>query len=224
MEMRKIFTICIILVHLFACIETTKKAEPPRDGVRYEGDSINFMKYTYKEGHLVSEEPFANNRMHGEAKYYYPNGKLRATIEYKEAKRNGIFVSYYETGEKHSDMPYVNGKINGVRRTYKKDGSPTMTCSYVNGEPIPPLEEYDAAGGKIKQPTIKFTASGGTLKMELSDRTFTSPAFFKIEKGKLIEIPTEKGIGRLSGAKRGVQIRAVYKSPRGAEGAVDAKY
>jgi hypothetical protein len=222
--MRKVFIVSVILLNFLSCIETTKKHEPPKDGVQYEGDSLNFTKYTYKEGKLVSEEPFVNGKIHGEAKHYYSNGKLRNTIEYREARRNGIFVYYYETGEKHSDIPYTNGKINGTRHNYKKDGSLTMVCSYVNGKPVPPLEEYDATGKKVKQPTIKFSTSGGILKMELSDKTFTSPSFYKIEKENLIEIPTERGVGRLSGGRKGVQIRAYYKSPRGAEGAVDAKY
>jgi hypothetical protein len=221
--MKNIFLIGI-LFSFFACVETTKKAGPPRDGVVYEGDSLNFVKYTYKEGYLASEEPFVNGRIHGVAKHYFSNGKPRTVIEYKEARRNGIMVSYYETGEKHGDIPYENGKINGTRHNYKKNGSLTMACTYVNGKPVPPLEEYDAAGVKFKQPVIKFSTSGGILKMELSDRTFSSVSFFKIEKEDLIEIPTEKSVGRLSGAKKGTKIRAHYRSPRGAEGAVDAKY
>ncbi|MDR2683855.1 MAG: hypothetical protein LBB53_00550 [Prevotellaceae bacterium] len=213
-----------ILFSFFACFETAKKPEPPRDGVVYEGDSLNFIKYTYKEGYLASEEPFVNRRIHGVAKHYYPDGKMRTKIEYKEAKRNGIMESYYETGEKHGDIPYENGKVHGTRHNYKKNGSPTMVCSYVNGKPVPPLEEYDANGAKIKQPVIKFSTSGGVLKMELSDRTCIVSSFCKIEKDNLIEIPTEKGVGRLPGAKKGTQIRAYYRSPRGAEGAVDAKY
>jgi hypothetical protein len=222
--MKKVFLAGIILFGIFACGETIKKTEPPRDGVLYDGDSLNFIKYTYKEGCLVGEEPFVNGRIHGEAKHYYSNGKLRTTIEYKEARRNGIMVSYYETGEKHGDIPYLNGKVHGTRHNYKKDGSLTMVCSYVEGKPVPPLEEYDVTGEKIKQPTIKFSTSGGTLKMELSNRAYTAPEFFKIEKGNLVEISTVKGVGHLSGAKKGTQIRAYYKTPRGAEGAVDAKY
>jgi hypothetical protein len=60
--------------------------------------------------------------------------------------------------------------------------------------------------------------------MELSDKAYTSASFFKIVNGELQDIKTEKGIGLLYGAKKGTQIRAYYKSPRGAEGAVDAKY
>jgi hypothetical protein len=222
--MKNILLISLLSISLFACNESTKKPAPPRDGVLYEGDSLNFVKYTYKNGLLVSEEPFADGKIHGVAKHYFQNGNLRNTIEYKEARRNGTMITYYETGEKHGDVPYLNGKIHGTRHNYKKDGSPTMTCSYVNGKPVPPLEEYDAAGEKIKQPTIKFSTSGGVLKMELSNRTYTNVSFYKIVKNELIEIPTEKGIGRLSGAVKGTQIRAQYRSPRGAEGAVDAKY
>jgi hypothetical protein len=222
--MKRIVLLSIISLCIFACGETVKKPVPPRDGVQYEGDSINFIKYTYKEGVLISEEPFVNNKMHGVAKHYYQNGNLRNTIEYKDAKRNGVMLFYYETGEKHSDIPYLNGKVNGTRHNYKKDGSLTMVCSFVEGKPIPPLEEYDAGGKLIKQPVIKFSTSGGVLKMELSDRTFTASSFFKIVKGELVEIPSEKGVGRLPGASKGIQIRAHYKSPRGAEGAVDAKY
>jgi hypothetical protein len=225
-DMKKVFLASIILFGILACGETNKKNDPPppRDGVVYKGDSLNFIKYTYKEGNLVSEEPFVNGKIHGEAKHYYQDGKLRTTIEYKDARRNGIMVSYYETGDKHGDISYLNGKIHGTRHNYKKDGSLTMACSYVEGKPVPPLEEYDAAGEKIKQPVIKFSTGGGVLKMELSDRTYTAPSFFKMENGKLVEIPIERGVGRLSGAQKGTQIRAYYKSPRGAEGAVDAKY
>ncbi|MDR1339042.1 MAG: hypothetical protein LBK58_03180 [Prevotellaceae bacterium] len=222
--MKKIVLISIISLCIFACGETAKKPAPPKDGVHYEGDSVNFVKYTYKEGVLISEEPFVNNKMHGTAKHYYQNGNLRTSIEYKEAKRNGIMLYYYDTGEKHSDVPYLNGKVSGTRHNYKKDGTLTMVCSYVEGKPVPPLEEYDAGGKLIKQPVIKFSTSGGALKMELSDRTFTSATFFTLVKGELVEIPSEKGVGRLFGAKKGTQIRAIYKSPRGAEGAVDAKY
>ncbi|MDR2027571.1 MAG: hypothetical protein LBQ01_08445 [Prevotellaceae bacterium] len=226
--MKKIFLISIVsivLTGIFACGESVKKPAPPLNGVpQYEGDSVNFIKRTYKDGVLVSEEPFVNNRMHGVAKHYYSNGNLRDTIVYKEAKRHGTMASYYDTGEKHGDVTYLDGKIHGTRHNYKKDGSPTMVCTYEKGKPVPPLEEYDAAGQKIKQPTIKFSTSGGVLKMELSDRTYTSASFYRIVKGELIEIPTDKGVGRLPGAVKGTQIRAYYKSPRGAEGAVDAKY
>jgi hypothetical protein len=222
--MEKVFLLSIVLLGILACGETTKKASPPKNGVHYEGDSTNFVKYTYKEGLLVSEEPFVNNRIHGVAKHYFQNGNTRTVIEYKDAKRHGTMLSYYETGEKHSDIPYLNGKINGTRHNYKKDGALTMVCTYVDGKPVPPLEEYDAGGKPIKQPSIKFSASGGILKMELSDRTFTSPSFFKITKDGLVEIPMEKSSGRMVGATRGTKIRAYYKSPRGAEGAVDAKY
>jgi hypothetical protein len=223
--MKKILLMSIVLLGIFAaCGETIKKPARPKDGVHYEGDSVNFIKYTYKEGALMSEEPFVNNRIHGEAKHYYSNGNLRTVIGYKEAKRDGVMFSYYETGEKHSDIPYSNGKVDGTRHNYKKDGSLTMVCSYVNGKPVPPLEEYDGGGKAIKQPVIKFSTSGGVLKIELSDRTFIPFAFYTIVKGELIEIPIDKGVGRLAGAKKGTQIRVLYKTPRGTEGAVDAKY
>jgi hypothetical protein len=222
--MRNIFLMSILLLAIFACGGTTKKPVPPRDGFTYDGDSLNFVKSTYKEGVLITEETFVNGKIDGQAKHYYKDGTLRSTIEYKEAKRNGMMISYYETGEKHGDIPYVNGKINGTRHNYKKDGSLTMVCSYVDGKPVPPLEEYDVAGKKLTQPVIKFSSSGGALKMELNDKTYTSATFFRIADGKLVEIPAEKGVVRLPGAKKGTEIRAYYKTPRGAEGAVDAKY
>jgi hypothetical protein len=223
--MRNIFLMSILLIAVFACGESTKKPVTPQNGYTYDSeDSLNFVRQTYKEGVVVAEEIFVNGKIDGLAKHYFQDGTLRSTIEYKEAKRHGMMVSYYETGEKHGDIPYVNGKINGTRHNYKKDGSLTMVCSYVDGKPIPPLEEYDVAGQKITQPVIKFSSSGGVLKMELNDRTYTSATFFRIADGKLVEIPAEKGVVRMSGAKKGTEIRAYYKTPRGAEGAVDAKY
>jgi hypothetical protein len=211
---------------MFACGETVKKSQIPTDGYYYEppDDTVNFVKYFYKEGKLVSETPFVDHKAEGLYKDYYSNGNPRLTVEYKNAKREGMTVSYYETGEKHGEIPYVNGKVHGTKYFYKKDGSVTMKSVYENDKPVPPLEEYDTKGDKIPQPTIKFKSVGGVLKMELSDKSFSSVKFYAIINGKFLEIHTEKGVGSYAGAKKGTRIRAYYSTPRNAEGAVDAKY
>lgn len=214
----------MVLSLLVACTETPKTPKPPHDGPFYVGDSLNYIKYLYKGGVKMSETPFVNGKAHGLSKDYFSNGALRLTVEYQNARRNGMSTVYYETGEKYSEIPYVDGKVSGTKQNYKKDGSLTAKVSYLNGIPVPPLEEYDADGKPIDQPSIKFKASGGTLNMELSDKSFTATQFYMVEKDGLKRIPTEKGVGSLSSPGRGVLIRAVYSTRRNNEGAVDAKY
>jgi antitoxin component YwqK of YwqJK toxin-antitoxin module len=201
-----------------------KKPVPPSDGYFYEGDSLNFVRKLYKQKVLVQETTFVNGKAHGTEKNYYKDGTLSSTVEFSEARRNGMSASYYETGEKYMETPYINGKIHGTRLMYMKNGSVSMKAEYINGKPVPPLEEYGADGQKIAQPSIKFQKTEGNLKMELSDRKYRISQFYRIENNDLIEIATKNGAGILPGAVKGVKIRAVYTSPRGAEGAVDAKY
>ena len=223
--MKNIFIASILLFTIFACGGGSSKQEkPPMDGPHYVGDSINFTKYLYKEGIVVSETPFVNNKAHGTAIDYFMNGNKRLTVEYKDAKRDGMSVSYYESGEKHGETPYVNGKIEGIKYIYKKDGSVTVKAPFEDGKPTPGLEEYDAEGKLIPQPTIKFKMNGGTLRMELSDKSFTKVKFYHITPKVMIEVPMSGNVGNLTQATKGTKIRAYYSTPRGAEGAVDATY
>lgn len=223
--MKKVFILSLVLFSLFSCGESTSKTpKPPTDGVHYVGDSVNFIKYIYKDGIIISEQPFVDNKANGVSKDYYANGNLRLTVEYKDAKREGLSVTYYETGEKHSETSYKNGKKDGIKYIYKKDGSITSKVPFADGMPIPPLEEFDVDGKPIPQPTIKFKMNGNSLRMELSDKSFTGVKFFQIKNDAMIEVPMTGNVGNLSYASRGIKVRAYYKTPRGAEGAVDGKY
>ena len=223
--MKRLLLITVLAMFVIACDEAPKKPKPPTNGYFYDGDSLNFTRYLYKDGVAVQEMPFVNGKVEGLTKEYYLDGKLRSTIEYKDAKRNGLFIMYYETGEKYSETPYANGKEEGVSQYYKKDGTVTAKVKYANGEPLPPLEEFDAEGETIPQPRIKFRTSGGSLKMELDDKSFKATQFYTIEQnGKLVKIPTAKGEGALVSFHNGIKVRAIYTTKRGREGAVDGKY
>ncbi|MDR2424818.1 MAG: hypothetical protein LBD59_08865 [Prevotellaceae bacterium] len=227
--MKKLLFITVLAM-IIACAEAPKKPKPPTNGYFYEYkddkvDTLNFKRYLYKNGIVVQEMLFVDGKVNGEAKEYYLDGKLRSTIEYKDAKRNGMFVMYYETGEKYSETPYENGKEQGISQFYKKDGAVTAKVKYETGVPVPPLEEFDSEGKPIQQPKIKFRTSGGSLKMELDDKSFKATQFYTMEKnGKLVKIPTAKGEGVLVSFQSGTKVRAVYTSKRGREGAVDARY
>ncbi|MDR2467122.1 MAG: hypothetical protein LBD35_06985 [Prevotellaceae bacterium] len=216
-------TVVFVLL-LAACADTPKAPKPPQNGAFYVGDSLNYIKYLYKDGVKMSETPFVNGKAHGLSKDYFSGGALRLTVEYRNAKRNGMTTMYYDTGEKYSEIPYADGKINGTKFNYKKDGSLTAKVAYSEGVPVPPLEEYDINGKAIAQPSIKFKTSGGILKMELSDKAFSATQFYAVEKDGLKRIPTEKKAGSLASPRKGMVIRAVYTTGRNNEGAVDAKY
>jgi antitoxin component YwqK of YwqJK toxin-antitoxin module len=171
---------------------------------------------------VVSEQPFKDNKIHGTQKGYYDDGKLRQTVEFANARRNGMTTLYYETGQKHSETPYKDGKEDGIKRIYRKDGELAQETPYSNGIPVPPLKEYDDKSNLIVQPKIVF--SGSTVKLD--NNSFILSQLYKAEGDTLIEIEgaVAKGKGTLKGVKKGDIVRAVYKTPRGAEGAVDGKY
>jgi len=221
--MRNVY-IMVLFLALFGCGEKKPAVlKPPTDGVHYEGDSVNFVKYLYKDGIMMSETPFVDNKAHGLSKDYYANGKIRLTVEYKNAKRDGLTTSYYDTGEKHAETPYKDGKVEGTKYMYKKDGSLTMKGNYVDGKPIPPIEEFELDGKPVAQPSIVFKTSGGILNMELNNKSYTAPKFYQITNFGLVEIPMKGNIGSLQ-ATKGITVRAYYKTPRGIDGAIDAKY
>jgi hypothetical protein len=222
--MRKPIILLMVLPLFIACTGTPGKPKPPQNGPFYVGDSLNYIKYLYKDGIMMSETPFVNGKAHGLSKDYFSSGALRLTVEYQNARRNGMSTMYYDTGEKYSEIPYVDGKISGTKLNYRKDGSLTAKVTCMDGVPVPPLEEYDMNGKAIAQPVIKFRTDGGTLNMELSDRAFTATQFYVVEKDGLKRIPTAKKAGSLSSPRKGILIRAVYTTARNNEGAVDAKY
>jgi hypothetical protein len=205
---------------------TTKKTNPtpPVNGDYYlpPDDSVNFTKFIYKNGIIISEQPFVNNKIHGLQKTYYDDGKLRHTIEFVEAKRNGMTTLYYKSGEKHSEIPYKDGKEDGVKRIFRENGDVAQEAPYSKGIPAPELKEYDDKGNLIPQPKIVF--SGATVK--LSAKSFVLEKLYKVEGEELVEIKdaVSSGKGSLKNVKKGAVIRAIYKTSRGAEGATDGKY
>ena len=223
---RAIYCLLCVSVAFAACNSEPSKPKPPKDGVYYDpaDDTVNFTKYIYKNGIVVSEQSFKDNRIEGTTKEYYENGKLRITVEYADAKRNGMSVVYYQGGSKRSEVPYKDGKINGVEVNYYEDGTIASKVPYENGTPVPGIEEFKKDGVKLEQPSIVFKPKGSNVEAHLSNNSYRNVKFYRMEDGKAVELPLNGSAGSLRNVRRGTVIRAVYKTPFANDGVVEARY
>lgn len=225
--MKKLFLILVVLLPvLVACKDQgPQKPKPPLNGDYYEGDTINFTKYVYKNGVVVSQATFVNNRIDGTATEFFNDGKPRLSIEYVDGRRNGLTTTYYDTGEKHGETTYVDGKKEGVAFTYMKNGNITSEVPYHNNKPIPGIKEFDAKGEPVEQPKGKITNKGGKVEIRLTNPKFPLSEVFTEINGKQYQVNVEKGVAVYgSTVPKGTIFRIIYKTPQGQEGAVDVKY
>ncbi|MDR2562622.1 MAG: hypothetical protein LBC98_01620 [Prevotellaceae bacterium] len=223
---KQVFYCVLVATLAFGCNSQPSKPKPPRDGVYYDpaDDTVNFTKYVYKNGIVVSEQSFKNNRIEGTVKEYYENGQLRVTVEYADAKRNGMSVVYYQGGAKRSEVPYKDGKINGTEINYYEDGAVASKVPYENGTPIPGIEEYKKDGTKLQQPSLVFKQQGAKMEAQLDNSTYRNVKYFNVSGKEPVELPLSGSAGSLRNVRKGSLIRAVYRTPFGNDGVVEKIY
>lgn len=109
-----------------------------------EGIYINKLKegvwkiYHVDGQHIMAEEPFKNDKLHGIKKGYYISGKLAEEIEYKNGIEDGIANHYAENGIKVKETQYKNGVLDGKIIIRDEKGQITDEAKYVNGSLIVP--------------------------------------------------------------------------------------
>ena len=231
--MKLIYSLIIIASLLFVAAcggeNTSGKPKAKENGEQYVGDEQgNGIHYVYKNWIIVREVPMKNGDAHGVWKEYYNDGKkLRLEINYSMGKKEGMSTEYYDTGEKYVETPYVNNKIDGTQYRYKKDGTIVFEIPYKNGMPIPEIKEYDSKGKLVDQPSIKLTRKGSSLEMSMSNETKSAKFYMITDDNKLMEIPTNDGIGMLAlnGIQKGsLKIRGTYTTAYKNKAAVDTQY
>lgn len=104
--------------------------------------NLTHIDYYDKEGHLLGEENYKNNKLDGERKEYSPNrnsdGKhiLLSEQHWKNGKLNGVIKDYRETdGVISEEYSFKDGMRYGVSIIYNDDGSVSSETNYKNGVP-----------------------------------------------------------------------------------------
>ena len=141
-----------------------------RYGERYGGH------YEYnKNGVMIREESYLNNKLHGGQKMYTPTGKLRAKRTYKHGKREGKEIIYLTTGKKKkggliSKCAYKHGRKEGEEIIYHGDGvTQMMRVAYKGGRKCS-YQVFRWRSGLIQ--SISLYKNGSALYKVMFKKTF----------------------------------------------------
>jgi len=112
----------------------------------------------YKNGQVLTEGRYHDNKQTGLWTTYHQNGAKQSEVTYRGGKRHGRFTgwdqrnnrvqvgaydsgvkaglwtSYYPDGAKRAEEPYVNDLIHGLVMKYHENGNRRSRCPYRKGE------------------------------------------------------------------------------------------
>jgi len=150
----------------------------------YQINKTNNQKHGWykeydKEGHLLVERTYVENRAEGIEKSYYITGELESEMQQKKGMYDGNFKYYYEDGTLKQEGTFVQDKMEGLIKTYYSDGTLKEEVTLVANLTQGPFKEYNENG------TLK-TEGGYTSK---NDREALEEGELKKydENGELIE-------------------------------------
>lgn len=89
-----------------------------------------FIKDTYENGSVKSNESYYLGKLHGTCRTYYDDGKLRDERNYKEGLSYGRHLGYWENGHRKFAYSYCNEKKEGPQLRWYESGKPYMALNY----------------------------------------------------------------------------------------------
>jgi antitoxin component YwqK of YwqJK toxin-antitoxin module len=84
------------------------------------------------EGLLISEEEYANDKIHGWSVKYYPDSVIAEKQYFSAGIKNGDWIKYHPGGSLHFKTNYQNGRLHGKFEAFFEDGRPEVTGQYKN--------------------------------------------------------------------------------------------
>ncbi len=92
------------------------------------------MKISYnKDGIVMEEIPYVDDKIHGTAKYYLGDGKLYYTVEYVKGLKEGKYVAYDGSDKIVETGSHKNDKREGDWITYDEKGEVIETLVFSAG-------------------------------------------------------------------------------------------
>lgn len=82
----------------------------------------SLWKYYNHQEKLISEEFYANNKKNGKWKVYYTNGKVASEKSWKDDVENGAWKEYFESGKTKMEAVFTNGQLDGKVVFYYPNG------------------------------------------------------------------------------------------------------
>lgn len=145
-------------------------------------------KKTDKEGRLVYEGKFINDKPAGRFTYYDTTGKVRAFSEFSENGAKCFTTAFYKGGGKMSEGLYVNEKREGLWKFYNEEGVLVADENYVNGIAEGLWKTYYQNGALLEEITYKNGEKEGPWKQYFFDGPLKLSARYK--QGKLEGLAT----------------------------------
>lgn len=84
-------------------------------------------------GQVLSEQPFFEDKPHGEGRAYYASGALYRIDRFEHGVRVGEQVAYYEDGQLKTVTHFVNGMLEGECRLYWPNGERKRVVHFCAG-------------------------------------------------------------------------------------------
>ena len=84
--------------------------------------------------HLLDENNYFDNKLHGIQYSWYFNGTLRYKDNYAHGEKHGIQLNYNAQGVIVHKEDYNHGLKHGLQYSYKTRGEPYITCQYNYGK------------------------------------------------------------------------------------------
>lgn len=114
--------------------------------------------YYHTDGKSVmSEENYADGKLHGSYKTFYKDGSPTEIAEYKNGKLDGNYKKYAIKGHLIYDFNYKNGKLNGKAAYYsRKTGDLIKKGQFKDDQRVGTWENYvDGELVSTEQPALK---------------------------------------------------------------------
>ncbi|MGG9970853.1 toxin-antitoxin system YwqK family antitoxin [Ferruginibacter sp. SUN002] len=166
----------------------------------------------YKDGVLLMEDLYKQDKRNGLSKSYWTDGQISKESTYSNDTLDGLERDYYAGGSKlHKERMYKNGKLNGISKEYDLDGILMETITYKD-------DLADGIRTRYKDNKLHITAEyknglrNGVTKYYYENGTIGSKTFFKddLEDG-MFETYYKNGNVSTSGFYKKGEIDGVMK-------------
>ena len=102
--------------------------------------------YNFPKNQLRSIGYYVNGILEGPSKMYYRNGNIMSEGEYKNNKPSSFWRLYYEEGILEGEGKYDDGEESGIWVNYFKNGNIKMITPYRNGKKFGYEQMFDENG------------------------------------------------------------------------------
>lgn len=104
----------------------------------------------YKNGQIIEEGAYIDNKRQGLWKKYYPTGSLRSEITYSENHPYGYYTTYYADGKTEEEGYWKANKNTGEFKRFHENGKPAQVFTFNSKGKRDGVQNYYYPNGKLQ--------------------------------------------------------------------------